>query len=219
MSDNKKFAGRFAGKGYYIALILCAVTIGIAGYLYYRTAKQANANLNDTEGIVDVINPGLTEPTLPSSEKPTTPSTAPAKPEPLRTAMPIDGQVVVGYSMDCLCFNPTTRDWRTHDGVDYAAPAGTAVCAAADGTVYTVYQDDTMGYTVVITHADGYVTTYASLSEDLDVAVGDKVTIGQTIGYVGCSAVLETALGEHLHFCVTCDGESVDPGDFLALGK
>ncbi len=219
MSDNKKFAGRFAGKGYYIALILCAVTIGIAGYLYYRTAKQANANLNDTEGIVDVINPGLTEPTLPSSEKPTTPSTAPAKPEPLRTAIPIDGQVVVGYSMDCLCFNPTTRDWRTHDGVDYAAPAGTAVCAAADGTVYTVYQDDTMGYTVVITHADGYVTTYASLSEDLDVAVGDKVTIGQTIGYVGCSAVLETALGEHLHFCVTCDGESVDPGDFLALGK
>ena len=223
MSDNKKFAGRFAGKGYYIALILCAVTIGIAGYLYYRTAKQANANLNDTEGIVDVINPGLTEPTLPSGEKPTTPSTtpstAPTTPEPLRTATPIDGQVVVGYSMDCLCFNPTTRDWRTHDGVDYAAPAGTSVCAAADGTVYTVYQDDTMGYTVVITHADGYVTTYSSLAEDLEVAVGDKVTMGQTIGYVGCSAVLETALGEHLHFCVTCDGESVDPAEFLALGK
>ena len=215
MSDNKKFAGRFAGKGYYIALILCAVAIGVSGYLYYRIANQTDSN----DGVVDVINPGLTDPTLPTDPQPTEKPTQPTLPQPLKTGLPVEGNVVMEYAMDCLCYNPTTRDWRVHDGVDYAAAAGTAVKAAADGTVYTVYEDDTMGYTVVITHADGYVTTYSSLDASIAVSPGDQVQLGQSIGYVGCSAMLETAVGEHLHFSVTCDGESIDPEEFFALGQ
>ena len=213
MSNIKKFVGRFAGKGYYIALILCALAIGISGYLYYRN-NTSDPSADGTEGVVDVLNPDATGQTLPSGTKPTLPSTAP---QPLRTALPIQGQVVMEYAMDCLCYNPTTRDWRVHDGIDYAAEAGTAVTAAADGTVYTVYQDDTMGYTVVICHTDGYVTTYASLDANIQVVPGDVVKLGQTIGYVGCSAVMETAIGDHLHFCVTCDGESIDPEEFFGL--
>lgn len=218
MSDNKKFAGRFAGKGYYIALILCAVAIGISGYLYYRTANRTNPSTDSTGGVVDVLNPDGTDPTDSTASKPTMPSTQPTKPEPLRTGKPVDGEVAVVYAMDCLCYNPTTRDWRVHDGIDYVAAAGTEVKAAAAGTVYTVYQDDTMGYTVVITHTDGYVTTYSSLDENIPVSVGDVVELGQTVGYVGCSAVLETAIGDHVHFSVTCDGESVDPEDFYNPG-
>ena len=218
MNNHQNFAGKFAGKGYYIALILCAVAIGISGYLYYRTVDASRDPQKDS-GVVDVLNPSLTDPTLPSVPKPTAPSTDPTEPEPLKTAAPIQGEELVPYAMDRLCYNPTTRDWRVHDGIDYAAEAGTPVAAAAEGTVYTVYQDDTMGYTVVITHADGYVTVYSSLSEEVPVKAGDKVSLGQTIGYVGHSAVLETALGDHLHFCVTCDGESVDPAEFFALGQ
>ena len=218
MSDNKKFAGRFAGKGYYIALILCAVTIGISGYLYYRIANQDDPSGENNGGVVDVINPGLTDPTLPSNTNPTVPSSQEIPSKPLKTGLPVEGQVALEYAMDCLCYNPTTRDWRVHDGIDYAAQAGTVVQAAAEGTVYTVYEDDTMGYTVVITHSDGYVTTYASMDKNILVSPGDQVSLGQAIGYVGCSAVLETAIGEHLHFCVTCDGESINPEEFFALG-
>ena len=42
------------------------------------------------------------------------------------------------------------------------------------------------------------------------------VSAGEKIGTVGCTALLETAIGDHLHFSVTCNGEVVDPEDFLA---
>ena len=91
----------------------------------------------------------------------------------------------------------------------------TKVCAAADGEVCTVYEDETMGMTVVIRHAGGYVTKYASLAEEVSVAPGDKVQLGQAIGTVGTSALLENAVGEHVHFSVTCNDKAVDPAEFL----
>ena len=82
---------------------------------------------------------------------------------------------------------------------------------------YTVYEDERLGHTVVIRHQDGYVTCYASLSEDVAVAPGDKVTLGQKIGTVGSSALLESALGDHIHFSVTHNDEPMDPQKFLEL--
>ena len=217
MSDKKKnFLDKFAGKGYYIALVLCAVAIGISGYLYYSNIDKEDTSLQGPEATVDALNPGEgTLATQPVGVLPTDPSKP--TPKPLKTGKPVAGELVIDYAVDCLCYNPTTRDWRIHDGMDYAAAAGTQVTAAADGTVYTIYQDDTMGTTVVICHQDGYVTTYASLDPNVTVSVGQAVSLGQTIGYVGVSAMLETALGEHVHFSVTCNGVSVDPETFFAL--
>ena len=218
MSDKKKtftFTGKFAGKGYYIALILCAVAIGVSGYLYYRNASDPNPA--DPNATVDALSPDLPggSTTQPSTARPTQP-TQPTK-KPFKTACPVSGELVIDYAVDCLCYNPTTRDWRTHDGMDYAAAAGTPVTAAADGTVYTIYNDETMGTTVVIRHDNGYVTTYSSLDTSLTVSVGESVTLGQTIGYVGTTALVETALGEHVHFSVTCNGVSMDPEEFFHL--
>ena len=212
MNTIKNIWRKLAGKGYYIALILCALTIGISGYMYYRSASdQTQLPATDvgmkTEPDLPAIGP---EPTQPTEKDPTNPS-----PEPLKTGRPVQGSTVLGYSVDCLCYNPTTRDWRTHAGIDVAAEAGTPVTAAADGQVYTTYQDDTMGTTVVIRHADGYVTTYSSLDGKLEVAAGDTVKLGQTIGYVGTSAMMEYALGDHVHFSVTKDDQLVDPEHFL----
>ena len=119
------------------------------------------------------------------------------------------------YAMDSLTYNQTTRDWRVHNGIDIAGEAGAEVCAAADGEVYTVYEDETMGMTVVIRHTNGYTTKYASLGETVLVSPGDQVTAGQAIGTVGNTALMESAIGDHVHFSVTCDGELVDPADFL----
>ena len=51
------------------------------------------------------------------------------------------------------------------------------------------------------------------------VKKGDKVTLGQQIGCVGSTALLESAMAEHVHFSVSRDGKTVDPEDFLKLGQ
>ena len=217
---SKKTNFSFSGKGYYIALILCAAAIGISGYLYYRDQPQADPQLQNPSQNVDVISPsGDDTPaiaTRPDGSAVTQPSQSSDK-KPLKTGLPVAGQTIHDYAMESLSYNETTRDWRVHNGIDIAAEAGTQVCAAADGTVYTTYQDETMGYTVVIRHQDGYVTVYSSLAENLSVKAGDSVVLGQTIGTVANTALLETALGDHLHFSVTLDDKPMDPNRFLNL--
>ena len=220
--SNKKF-GSATGKGYYIALILCAVAIGISGYLYYSNQTDDEPQLGGQDIIANATDPvqqdvpaGVTVTEPDDVVQATQPKPTVVK-KPIQTASPLEGEVVAVYSMDALSYNPTTRDWRTHNGIDLAAEAGSAVRAAADGTVYTVYEDERLGHTVVIRHQDGYVTCYASLSEDVAVAPGDKVTLGQKIGTVGSSALLESALGDHIHFSVTHNDEPMDPQKFLEL--
>ena len=222
MSKNK-FSGNISGKGYYIALILCAVAIGISGYLYYRNTNETSAQqqipaadtvdvgqLQDVPAAVTRPQAEVTVPTQPAeTEAPTAPKTG-------KRVSPVSGEQIAGYAVDCLSYNQTTRDWRTHDGVDIAAAAGTAVVAAADGEVYSVYEDETMGMTVVLIHDGGYTTRYASLAQEVSVNPGDMVQAGQTIGCVGRTALLESAVGEHVHFSVKCNQQSVDPAEFLA---
>ncbi len=225
MKSNNQF-GKFGAKGYYIALILCAVAIGISGYVYYRNANLDHPQLQDPTADVGIIDPTKdpnlpvvgTDPNQGDDQLQNPDVTVPNQPQkqPLQTASPLEGAIISPFAVDCLAYNETTRDWRTHNGIDIAAEAGTPVRSAADGTVYTVYEDEAMGTTVVIRHQDGYVTVYSSLSQDIPVKVGDTVTLGQTIGYVGNSALLETAIGDHLHFAVTRNEKSVDPAEFLS---
>ena len=218
--SKKNFSGNISGKGYYIALVLCAVAIGITGYLYYRNANKTEDPGQQSAAVVDIpqqedVQAVATQPSVPKETEPVAPSTKPTAPKKLNTVAPLSGETMTTYAVDSLSYNQTTRDWRTHDGVDIAAAAGTEVCAAADGEVYSVYEDETMGMTVVIVHAGGYSTRYSSLAETVAVNPGDQVTAGQTIGYVGTTALLESAMGDHLHFAVSCNEQSVDPAEFL----
>ena len=219
--SKKKFSGNISAKGYYIALILCAVAIGITGYVYYRNTNEtpqldapANATEPQLQGNSDV------EVVAPQGGDQQTPVDTPATQttgKPDKILMPVSGETAAPYSMEALSYNQTTRDWRVHDGVDIAAAAGTEVCAAAAGKIYTVCEDETMGMTVVVEHSGGYLTEYASLAENVQVAAGETVTAGQCIGYVGSSALLESAIGDHVHFSVTCNGKLVDPMEFLGI--
>ena len=227
MSDNKR--SRRGGQGYYIALILCAAAIGITGYVYYRNANQAEpVSLEETVGEVpaliedEVDVPVIATQPAPKATKPAATeatTTAPTEKKPMKTMSPVSGDSIFGYSMEALSYNQTTRDWRVHNGVDLAAEAGAEVKAAADGQVYTVFEDDAMGTTVVIRHADGYTTKYASLAENVSVKPGDTVTMGQVIGYASDTALVESTLGTHVHFGVTCNDAPVDPAEFLAMGS
>ena len=225
MSDNKR--SRRGGQGYYIALILCAAAIGITGYVYYRNANAAReVSVEETVSEIPALVPEAEDVPVIATQHPkqTTPvptetAPTPTQKQPLKTMSPVAGDTIFGYSMEALSYNQTTRDWRTHNGVDLAAEAGAEVCAAADGEVATVYEDDAMGTTVVIRHADGYTTRYASLAENPLVKPGDTVTMGQTIGYASDSAIVESTLGAHVHFSVTCHDEPMDPAQFLTLGE
>jgi murein DD-endopeptidase MepM/ murein hydrolase activator NlpD len=210
--SKKKFTGSVNGKGYYIALALCAVAIGISGFLYYRNAEKPEPSANGET----VINQQDDTPVV-ATNPDGTPVTVPGNPvkKPLHTVSPVEGQTVAVYAMDSLTYNATTRDWRVHNGIDIAAEAGTEVHAAADGEIYTVYEDEQMGMTVVIRHEGGYTTKYSSLDKTVAVKPGDTVTAGQTIGTVGNTALMESAIGDHVHFGVTCDGKAVNPADFL----
>ncbi len=211
--NNKKFKN-FGAKGYYIALILCAAAIGISGYLYYRNTdtKTPSAQQSPTDDANSDIPVAATDPTQGTADP-----TDPTAPISISTVSPLSGETIGEYAMDCLSYNATTRDWRTHDGVDIAANAGADVCAAANGTVYTVYNDDALGQTVVIRHDGGYVTTYSSLDPKSGIKAGKAVRKGETIGTVSNNSLMETALGDHLHFSVSCNGESIDPVDFLKM--
>ena len=227
MSDNKR-TGRGFGKGYYIALILCAAAIGITGYLYNRnaneepnqlasSASEATVSANLQQEDVAVI---ATQPQTPGTTVPATEGTQPTTGKnTLKTVSPVAGETVATYAMESLSYNATTRDWRVHNGIDIAAEEGAEVCAAADGEVYTVYEDDTLGHTVVIRHTGGYTTRYSSLSEDISVSAGDQVTAGQVIGTVSSTALVETTMGPHVHFSVSFQDEPMDPAAFLAMDE
>ena len=107
-----------------------------------------------------------------------------------------------------------------HHAIDYAAPEGTPVIAAAAGTVKTahVWQGtrdgatmDSYGNYVEIVHEDGTITIYGHLSE-INVAEGQSVIQGQQIGLVGNTGRSD---GSHLHFELVVDGVSVDPTPYL----
>jgi murein DD-endopeptidase MepM/ murein hydrolase activator NlpD len=134
--------------------------------------------------------------------------------KPLQTGLPLAGETLTVYAMDSLCYNPTTRDWRVHDGIDIAADAGTPVYAAAAGTVSATYEDDTMGTTVVITHEGGYVTCYSNLTEEIPVAVGELVKEGAVLGCVGSTAGAETASQPHIHFALYQNEKPLNPEDY-----
>ena len=210
MSENKH--GRpFGGRGYYIGLILCAAAIGITGFVYRAGREEPAVQTANTPASI------TGEAKLPTRDTAPTQSTAATEPTAgkLKTCLPVQGEVLSPYAMEVLSYNQTTRDWRIHNGIDLAAPAGTQVVAAADGEVYTVYEDDTMGTTVVIRHPGGYTTRYCSLAAEVAVSAGQPVTMGQPIGAVGTTALLENALGDHVHFSVMKDDEPVDPMSFV----
>ena len=105
--------------------------------------------------------------------------------------------------------HPILKRVRPHRGVDYAAPTGTPVYAAGDGTVIHRGWKGGYGRAIFIRHGTRYTTVYAHLSRYArGLKVGSKVTQGQIIGQVGRSGM---ATGPHLHYEFRIDGVHRNP--------
>ena len=106
-------------------------------------------------------------------------------------------------------WHPILKRWRSHKGVDYAAPEGTPIRASGDGRVSFRGTKGGYGRTVILQHAGQYTTLYAHMSKYSKRAkVGARVKQGQVIGYVGKSGL---ASGPHLHYEFRVHGVHKDP--------
>ena len=105
--------------------------------------------------------------------------------------------------------HPIFKTRKLHTGVDLAAPSGTPIYAAGDGTISYYRWQSGYGNKIEIQHVNGYETAYGHLSRYVDgLGVGSKVRQGQLIGYVGSTG---QSTGPHLHFEILINGNLVDP--------
>ena len=234
----------FAGKGFYIVLALCVTVIGLSVWSMLSVDKVSGpgevslpvSNMEDkTIGATAPVRP-TAAPTVTGTPKATEPpSPAPETTPPASTAAPtvtipedpvpaevqsyyiwpVTGEVERPYSVTALLYDPTMQDWRTHNGIDLAAELGSSVRAVSNGKVTEIRDDDRYGTTVVLRHPDGLVSVYANLAALPTVSEGQQVSVGQIIGSVGDTALCEAGEACHLHFAMTLDGVSVDPGEYL----
>jgi murein DD-endopeptidase MepM/ murein hydrolase activator NlpD len=105
--------------------------------------------------------------------------------------------------------HPLLRRWRMHSGVDWAAPSGTPIIAAGDGTVEMVGRNGGYGNYVRIRHVNGFATAYGHMlryAEGMEPGVAVKQ--GQIIGYVGSTGM---STGPHCHYEVLVNNDFVNP--------
>ena len=109
--------------------------------------------------------------------------------------------------------DPFTGGEEFHEGIDFAAPQGTAIRAVAAGVVTWAGPRGGFGNMVQIDHGNGYATRYGHAYRVL-VHVGETVQRGDVIGLVGSTG---RSTGPHVHFEVLKDGREVNPAGFVAL--
>ena len=126
--------------------------------------------------------------------------------------LPVTGAISSGFGWRV---HPITGERKLHKGVDFAAPTGTPIFAAANGVVtYSGWTDDGYGNVVELRHENGELTLYAHTNR-VYVSKGQVINKGQAIAEVGSTG---RSTGPHLHFEIQPDGRTaVDPMDYLQL--
>lgn len=109
--------------------------------------------------------------------------------------------------------DPFTGKPANHTGIDIPAPGGTEIHAAKSGVVTTATYNSSYGNYVVISHSDGTSTLYAHMKTKAIVSVGQTVSQGQVVGYVGTTG---RSTGNHLHFEIRVNGTRVDPVNYFS---
>ncbi len=121
---------------------------------------------------------------------------------------PADGRLSSRFGLRRI-FNGAPR--APHSGLDFAAPRGAPVIAAAAGRVLAIGDYFFNGKTVFVDHGNGLLSMYCHLDR-MDVQPGDTLRKGQRLGLVGATG---RASGPHLHWSVVLNGTMVDPELFL----
>lgn len=210
--------------------VICISIIALGLIVYFSTRTTGNDTVNEPTTIVDTTKavqnpvtvkdttaPAATEPATEKATEATTQSTS----MPLSDTntpyvsfykYPIGETVIKGYTKEPV-YNETMNYYKSHAAIDFKGDEGTDVYAINDGRVLSVYNDAMLGMTVEIDHGGKLVAKYSGL-EVVNVAKGDHVMIGATIGTLG-KVPFEAFADCHLHLETRLDGESVNPLDVM----
>ncbi|MBI3962650.1 MAG: peptidoglycan DD-metalloendopeptidase family protein [Deinococcus sp.] len=123
-------------------------------------------------------------------------------------AWPLSGKLTSGFGRRRIWINGS----NFHTGIDIAKPAGTPIRAAQAGLVtFAGWDRSGYGYLTKVDHGSGFETYYAHQSR-LAVVVGQRISRGDIIGYVGSTGF---SSGPHLHFEIRVNGQPYNPRDYL----
>jgi murein DD-endopeptidase MepM/ murein hydrolase activator NlpD len=128
--------------------------------------------------------------------------------KPGQLVRPVPGAISSGFGPRV---HPILGTMRMHNGVDMNASQGDAIKAAAAGRVILAGVKGGFGNTIMIDHGGGMVTLYAHQSR-IGASVGQKVTAGETIGYIGSTGL---STGPHLHFEIRIYGVPKNPTNYI----
>ena len=190
-----------------------AAILELEGDISANSAILSQLNAQDKE-MQDKINQKIKE--LNEQNKPSNPSNPsnPSKPSGSGTLTVWPSYCTYITSVQGNRVHPITGQHGTHGGTDIGASYGSAIYAAGSGTVVTAYNNSAYnggyGNYAMINHGNGIQTLYAHMSV-CSVTVGQTVSAGQTIGYVGSTG---RSTGPHLHFEVRVNGSRVDPQSY-----
>lgn len=208
------------GKGFYVALGLCLVAIGVSAWAAAgnRTVLKGTPNsstvqvssVTESAALTEQKTTGVpknsssvtgskkAESSKKQSSAPASENSSAAKPTAKYFVYPLTGEIIKDFNKDQLQYSITYNDMRIHTGLDIAAKEGTAVKSAGDGTVLAVGKDEKLGYTVKIDHGNNISVVYAGLKEKASVKKGDIVAPGTVLGALG-TVTCESLEAPHLH--------------------
>lgn len=215
--SNSKVSKVFSGKGFYIALCVCLIAVGVAGYVAYNQTvdKIRHTPSVSTPDTTSKSDASVNDVNKPQNNVPKDNTQTNAQP----MIMPVTGEVTNPFSNGDLVKSATLNYWETHNGVDIKCDMGTPVKAMTGGTVTKIAQDAKLGAYVIIDHGNGIEGYYCNLNTTIPVKEGDKVSAGTVIGAVSNTQEAEIAEPSHLHFGLKQNGKWVDPIATINPGK
>ena len=127
---------------------------------------------------------------------------------------PMEGNVILDYSMDSTVYFATLDQYKYNPAVIIAGDVNSKVYAVAKGKIQSIETNEVTGCTVTEDLGDGYLAVYGQLKEP-EFAVGDYVEAGHVIGYVTEPTKYYSVEGSNLYFELRKDGVPVDPIEFF----
>lgn len=234
--SEKKRRSRKERAGFFTALSICIIAVGMAAYSTYTSLTGVFDNDASETLAVENIVTGVTETekkttsATETTEKETEPTetvteatefeeeTAPKETKSALQTMaavnstlsyPLDKKKVLKEYSEETVYNKTLNQWQAHTGVDLACDEGDNVYSMGDGEVKKIYNDDILGKTIVV-KAPTYTAYYSGLSGNVKVEKGSVVKTGDTLATAG-DIPGESLDGKHIHIAVKVNGQYVDP--------
>lgn len=216
-SRLKKF---FTGNGFYLSLAACVVAVGgvaiatFADDLGSQLSKPQTPSTTQNQAVdKNVTGVSDTRTTTSSTTVSTTTTSTTLQPQKALYVLPLSNVVAKEYSNGKPVYNATLKDFRLHNGIDFAGENGDPVMALSDGTVTSVKTDSLWGGCVTIDHGFGVVSLCCGVTAE--VKKGDTVKAGDVIGKLS-SIPCEEADGAHLHLELSVSGEGMDPQNVIS---